>query len=146
MPQHHFDIFYQPPPEIRQHKDVCYTIKIIGGPNEYKEYMREKAARTARAKEAKRDAYEMKRALYESIVKGEKNASPEALKVPETLTKYKMELVEELEPDPYPGYEPDDDDDNFSTPYDEPPPEIVASPTWYDRVCSQVSKLFNPKI
>lgn len=145
MPHHKFDIFYQPPPEIRQHKDTCYTIKVIGGPNEYKEYLLEKALRTARANQVARDAYQMKKALYEAIVKGEKKASCEALKAPDTVTRYKMELVEELEPDPYPGYENGDEEKDF-IPFDQVPPPIEPSPTWYDRVCEQVSKLFSPKI
>jgi hypothetical protein len=39
------DIFYQPPAEIREHKDVSYTIRVIGGPEQYKQYCEDKALR-----------------------------------------------------------------------------------------------------
>lgn len=84
MKPHEFDIFYQPPAEIEE-KRIGYTIKVIGGPEEYKTYMLAKKARIERELKEKREAYLMRRVVLEDILLGDKQASPEALQGPPTL-------------------------------------------------------------
>src|SRR5690242_18106549 len=73
-----FDLFFELPAEIRQHKEVNYTIKVIGGPEEYKEYLKEKEKRLEAERTAKREAYLVRRTLLEGIITGEIEASPQA--------------------------------------------------------------------
>lgn len=86
-----FNIFYQPPAEIREHKSVGYTIKVIGDRNDYKVYMEQKAIRLEEERKAKLEAYRLRRSFYADIVKGHASASPEALKPSPTLARFRQE-------------------------------------------------------
>lgn len=75
-----FNIHFELPAEVRKaEKDVNYTIKLIGGPLEYKAYMIEKELRLAEEKSLKDEAFLIKREFFEAIVLGDVQASPEAL-------------------------------------------------------------------
>lgn len=87
-----FDIFYSPPPEIREHKETKYTVTLIGGPEEYKQYLKDKAIRLAEKKRASDEAYLLKRSFLGEIVEGRALASPEANREAPTLKRYQWEL------------------------------------------------------
>ena len=86
-----FNVFYQPPAEIRDHKSVGYTIKVIGGKEEYKAYMEQKALRLAEETKAKQEAYMLRRSFASEIVAGRAKASDEALKPSPTLARFRQE-------------------------------------------------------
>lgn len=86
------DIFYEPPAEVRPHKVANYTITPIGGPAEYKLYLEDKAKRMAARALAKKEAYDIRRLILGEIVLGKKSASPDAMKIPQTLDRYRWEM------------------------------------------------------
>lgn len=117
-----FDMFFEPPAEIRHHKDVCYTVKVIGGPEEYKTYMRAKELRLLEEQKAKHEAYLVKRVLLEGIVTGEQSASPEAIAVADMNAKLERDFRAARKRKVY-----------FNVSVDAPPPEVYK-PTWFQRI------------
>jgi hypothetical protein len=87
-----FNIFYQPPAEIREHKNVGYTVKVISGKEEYKAYMEQKAMRLHEEQKAKQEAYLLRRSFASEIVAGRAKASDEALKPSPTLARFRQQF------------------------------------------------------
>jgi len=87
-----WNMFYQPPCEIREQKATCYTIRLIGGPEEYKQYLKEKEEKLLIKKQAQCEAYQARRIFLEGIVLGEEKASIEALTPAPTLFRARWEL------------------------------------------------------
>jgi hypothetical protein len=123
-----FDIFYQPPAEIREHKDSCYTITPIGGPKELAAWRENQALKLADRKQAQREIYLVKRSLASEIFEGRAQASEEALKQPETLARFKQQFGKTPTPSPI---QPSNID--VVTMPKEAPPE---APTWFEKVVS----------
>jgi len=124
-----FNVFYQPPAEIREHKSVGYTVKVIGGPAEYKAYMEQKAMRLEEERKAKHETYLLKRSFAADIVAGRAKASDEALKPSSTLARFQQEygakpsLPQVIQPS------------NYETAQLE-----IEAPRWYQRVLRAITK------
>lgn len=80
---------YELPAEIREHKDVSYTVTVIGGPKELQDWRDAQAIKRGEQQRAQREAYLLKRSFLGDIVAGRAQASSEALKAPETLGRFK---------------------------------------------------------
>jgi hypothetical protein len=83
---------YELPAQIREHKDVSYTITVIGGPKELAAWKESQAALRASREASKREAFAVKKILLSHIIDGLATASPEALKTPETLSRLQWDL------------------------------------------------------
>jgi hypothetical protein len=86
-----FDIFHEIPAEIREQKLLNYTLTPIGGPEEYKAYLEQKAIRLEARRQAQEEAYLLRRAFAQEIIAGRAKASPEALKVSPTLARFQQQ-------------------------------------------------------
>lgn len=86
------DIFYEPPIELRRkHKDVCYTVTPIGGPEELKAWKEEQGLKRQARQKALAEAYALNRHFYADIVAGRAEPSSDALKDSPTLARFKQE-------------------------------------------------------
>jgi hypothetical protein len=83
---------FELPAQIREHKEVQYTITPIGGPAELKLWKESQAALRRSRDAAKREALTVKKILLSDIIAGRQAGSPEALKAPETLQRLKWEM------------------------------------------------------
>lgn len=93
-----FDINFELPAEVQVQKGLTYTLKLIGGPEEYKKYLVEKELKLQEAKKAKEEAFLVKRDILSDIVLGAKEASSEALKESPTLEYYQTGTIKDAKP------------------------------------------------
>jgi hypothetical protein len=86
-----FDMTYEMPAEIRQHKDVSYTVTPIGGKKELLAWREAQAIKFKERKKALEDAYQMKRSFLGDIAKGHAQGSKFVQAA--TLARYKAEVI-----------------------------------------------------
>lgn len=127
-PFQEYYFFHEPPVEIEQDKrGMSYTIKLIGGPVEYAQYLLEKKERLERSELAKREAFITRKILLTDIVRGIEAPSADALKRPATLARFQAQMSGK----PVQQYVQAD------VMFEQPLP----TPTWYERVCEKVKKV-----
>lgn len=82
-----FDMFFEPPAEISIKKGVSYSVKLIGGPSEYKEFLEQKKIKLEAQAKANSETYIVRKIISEGILLGE--IEPSLYTPPPTLAIFK---------------------------------------------------------